>query len=781
VNSAQFSPDGKRILTVSMEQAARLWDAQSGELLDKFSMGQGALNWAQFSPDGEQVVIASGGLGARGWQMQSGQPISESLRHQDSVISAQFSPEGQRIVTASRDQTARVWNAQSGQPITEPLKHEDVVLSAQFSPDGKRVVTASGINARVWDAQSGRPSTKPLEHQGLVHSAQFSPDGQRIVTASSDQTARVWDSQSGQSITQPLKHQDAVLFAQFSPDGKRVVTASRDQTARVWDTQSSQATTEPLKHHGYVCYAQFSPDGKRVVTASWDQTARVWDAQSAQPITEPLEHEGIVLSAQFSPDGKRVVTASGVAARVWDAQSGQPITTPLKHHGFVRSAQFSPDGKWVVTASYDKTAQVWDAQSGQPIMEPLEHKDIVLFAQFSPDGKRVVTASGDDTARVWDLAPAPEKYPDWLISMAETISSQRLNKQNVLEDLGVQNGVESLNRLREQLGRQPGDDDWVRWGRWFLADPSTRTISPFSTMTVVQYIENRIKEQTDSSLSEAESLAAGNDDLLRRISEARVILGRIHHIAALEEQASALSDQGKLEQAQIKYDEALALAPSSPGIYLARGESSARWARWNEARADFSKAIELDPDNHEAYHFLAPALVQSADLQAYDRCRAQILARFGGTNDPAVCERMAKDCLILSCSESELATAGKLAQTAVSEGRGYGYFPYFEFANGLAEYRTGNFASAVDWMRKVLTTSYPVRDAQANLVLAMSQQSLNRPDDARAALAAASAIINSQMPKLDRGDLGVQWNDWIIAHALWREAKAMIGPPPAKP
>jgi len=35
-------------------------------------------------------------------------------------------------------------------------------------------------------------------------------------------------------------------------------------------------------------------------------------------------------------------------------------------------------------------------------------------------------------------------------------------------------------------------------------------------------------------------------------------------------------------------------------------------------------------------------------------------------------------------------------------------------------------------MRNVLTSSSPVRDAQANLVMAMSQQRLNRPDVARA-------------------------------------------------
>ena len=74
------------------------------------------------------------------------------------------------------------------------------------------------------------------------------------------------------------------------------------------------------------------------------------------------------------------------------------------------------------------------------------------------------------------------------------------------------------------MSHESADDDWVVWGRWFLADPSTRTISPFSKITVPQYIQNRIKENTAESLGEAEQLAYGNTNLLARISEARKAL-----------------------------------------------------------------------------------------------------------------------------------------------------------------------------------------------------------------------------------------------------------------
>jgi WD40 repeat protein len=301
------------------------------------------------------------------------------------------------------------------------------------------------------------------------------------------------------------------------------VTASWDTTARVWDAQTGQPLTEPIKHGSIVRSAQFSPDGKRIVTGSEDGTIRVWDAQTGQLLTGPLKHPSNVSSAQFSPDGKWLVTASWDAARVWDAQTGQPVTDLLKHNWFVSSAQFSPDGRRVVTASQDDTARVWDAQTGQPLTEPLKHISNLSSVQFSPDGNRVVTASGD-TARVWDIAPAPATFPAWLLELATAICGEVLSARGVLE---YTNQIQALNQLRQTLRDQSGSDDWLVLSRWLLADGSTRTISPFSKITIPEWIEGRLGENTTNSLAEAEQVAIGTGDagLLDRIARAREKLG----------------------------------------------------------------------------------------------------------------------------------------------------------------------------------------------------------------------------------------------------------------
>ena len=325
VVSAAFSPDGKRIVTSSLDKTARLWDAETGKPIGEPLTGHAdGLSRAAFSPDGKRIVTASDDKTARLWDAETGKIIGEPLTHSESVRSAAFSPDGKRIVTASWDKTARLWDAETGKPIGEPLaRHAAPVLSAAFSPDGKRIVTASfDKTARQWNVETGEPTGEPLTgHAEAVSSAAFSPDGKRIVTASMDYTARLWDAETGKPIGEPLAgHWDIVISAAYSPDGKRIVTASRDHTARLWDAETGKPIGEPLRHATSVTRAAFSPDGKRIVTASRDGTARLWDAETGKPISEPFTgHTNEVLSAAFSPDGKRIVTASrDGTARLWD-------------------------------------------------------------------------------------------------------------------------------------------------------------------------------------------------------------------------------------------------------------------------------------------------------------------------------------------------------------------------------------------------------------------------------------------------------------------------------
>ena len=411
VSTAQFSPNGQRIVTASLDSTAHVWDVATGKELFTLVGHGDDVGSAFFSPDGQRIVTASLDGTARIWDAASGEELFASRGHEDGVASARFSPDGQRIVTASKDRTARIWDAASGKELFALRGHEDGVASAHFSSDGQRVVTASpDKTARIWDA-GGKELFVLRGHEDGVTSAHFSPDGQRVVTASPDKTARVWDAASGKELFALRGHEDGVTSAHFSPDSQSVVTASRDKAARVWDVTSGKELFALTGHEDLVTSARFSPDGRKIVTASWDRTARVWDSMSRRELLTLRGHEDATSFAQFSPDGEMILTVSGdMTARIWDVTSGGDLLTLRGHEGAASFAQFSPDGETILTASGDKTARIWDVTSGRELFTLGGHEGEVYSAQFSPDGEKIFTASGDKTARIWDATSGKELF-----------------------------------------------------------------------------------------------------------------------------------------------------------------------------------------------------------------------------------------------------------------------------------------------------------------------------------------------------------------------------------
>jgi WD40 repeat protein/serine/threonine protein kinase len=774
VTTADIDSEGNRAVTGSRDYTARLWDLQTARPLGEPIRHNNGVAWVELSSDHQRVLVASKDSTAYLWDIRKALPLVISMKHgvgqsdldfdpdgngvkrMNAFLLApgftQFSPDGTRVATASAENTARIWDADTGELLAETAKHTDAVTEVEFSGDGRKIVTASrDKTARVWDTQTGAPVLSPLVHDGWVLCARFSPDGKRIVTASQDGTAHIWNAENGQPLSGPLRHGAGVLSAEFSSDGLRVLTASWDATARVWDAQTGQQTTEPLKHSSWVWCAKFNANGTRIVTTSEDQTARIWDANTGKPVTEPLKHGAAVYMADFSPDGSQIVTASAAAeARLWDARTGNLLTEPLRHADTLYCARFSPDGKWIVTASWDGTARLWDSAKGQLLSESLRHSGPVWTARFSPSGQRLVIASADGIARIWDIAPSHGRHPDWLPRLAEAVSGRTLNPNGVLETISS-NRAEALDRIRKELAEQHDKDEWCNWGQWLLGDRSTRTVSPFSSITIADYIEKKVKVNTPDSITELEQFAYGDPQLAKQISQARETL---QPAFAPAKQAEAL---------------------------MSKGNAQARAAQWLNAIATFSSLAELQPDNYESYHSLAALLVQSGDVEIYHRQCTQLLARFSNTQDPVTAERLVKDCLILPFP-GDISVLASLADAAVRSGTNHTYFIYFQFAKGLAEYRQDHFAGAAQWMGTVLAGGgAPTRQAEAQFVLAMAQYRLNRPDRARAALSAGVGIVEKSLPKLESGDIGQGWIDWIIARALMREAKSIIqGPLNAK-
>jgi hypothetical protein len=188
---------------------------------------------------------------------------------------------------------------------------------------------------------------------------------------------------------------------------------------------------------------------------------------------------------------------------------------------------------------------------------------------------------------------------------------------------------------------------------------------------------------------------------------------------------------------------------------------------------DLSQLQTLKPE-YPAFA-LGPLLVETGNAAGYAAFRARLSARFGWSEDPPTAAEVAMG-LVLQPAEARLATASELAETAVTGGTNHACLSNSQLVKALTEYRRGRFASAGDWARKSLSgsgTNYTTAVA-ARAVLAMSQHQLKQTDEARKGLAQAAETFQTKLPKLESGDLGENWPEWLIARILLREARSVM-------
>lgn len=383
VRSLSFSSDGRLVLTSADDNTARLWDADSGDLLNVFAHND--------DDRGE-------------------------------VYTAVFSPDGQHVLTASEDGTAKLW------PIDGPfqklplaggqfagIKHfegtqtwlKNGFTTATFSPDGQRFVTGSAYgHSRLWDTNSSREThvlTPPIrQSQGVfttgnpVIAVAFSPDGQRVLTASHRGDVRLW-SLAGDSLG-ILPHGRKVFLAKFSPDGHRILTTTYG-TALLW--QNDGETVDTLKHH-QIYAAVFSPDGRQLITTSFaSEQSILWDVATGDTLFPVHLEAGREGSDAFSPDGRQLITSSeNDSLIIWNTANGK-IIGAFAHEDGIVAARFSPDGEQVLIACDNDTTFLWSPKDG--VQQTFIHKDEVKAATFSPDGQFILTASADGFANLWSL------------------------------------------------------------------------------------------------------------------------------------------------------------------------------------------------------------------------------------------------------------------------------------------------------------------------------------------------------------------------------------------
>jgi WD40 repeat protein len=320
VTVLNFSPDGRTLITGSIDQTVRLWNADTGEELLSAKVG-GTV--AAFSRDCKVAAAilerpyscTQGSDTVCLYDVFTGDEL-HTLKHNQLVRGVAYSPDGTTLAVAEWSSPGMIylWATATGKEIRRFGGGPAIgtigapaftMLPVAYSPDGRILACGcSDCTVRLWEVATGRLRCElgqwhnsRRETSTLVSGVTclaFSADGNTLtasVISPGNHGVYFWDVASGRRLPHELHWPPPavrgwdrwVSALAFSPDGKRLAAARLgDRTIHLWDITAGIERQCLVGHRGEIFTLAFSSDGKVLASGSLDGTALIWDGNGTR-------------------------------------------------------------------------------------------------------------------------------------------------------------------------------------------------------------------------------------------------------------------------------------------------------------------------------------------------------------------------------------------------------------------------------------------------------------------------------------------------------------------
>ena len=424
--SIACSPVGDLIASASRDLTIKIWEEETGQMLQSLLGHTSEIYSVTFSPTGRRIASCSMEDGLRVWDVRTGECLT-ILQH-DFICSAVFSPTGQ-IASVSTEGILKIWTPhnedyvntitieQARAPVAFLSANQVAALSAgEFAP------SSNPRNIGVWNPSNG-------EHVRTLEISQFSQserlrlavstDG--LLVSGSDSVIEIWslDGDCLQTIDM-----DEALYDHFSTtergwgflasiavasDGN-IISGHTGGCVCTWDGESGD-----LLHVLSVSMLSnilvASTKGGKVVTSGGMAVIKVWEFSGADQLS-PFDHflnaprkfaflPGMIAQLQVNrPHTVLRIRDTNTQKILHDLRVGDAVRSRPEDFNFYLAISSSLGGLLALAATL-RQIEIWDPKLGKKLMS-LEAQDTVHTVDFSPDESTLLAGLSDGWIQIWN-------------------------------------------------------------------------------------------------------------------------------------------------------------------------------------------------------------------------------------------------------------------------------------------------------------------------------------------------------------------------------------------
>ena len=144
-------------------------------------------------PDSKTIATGCDDGIVRLWNAETGELIDQPIQHRGRVTAIAVSSDGAFFTSASEyGRTVQIWDCADWTPLAYAVLPKSFVQEMSFAPNNRILSTASGGEVTFWDIDSGLPCGLPIRHAKLATCLRFSKDGQWMASGGFDQSVELW-------------------------------------------------------------------------------------------------------------------------------------------------------------------------------------------------------------------------------------------------------------------------------------------------------------------------------------------------------------------------------------------------------------------------------------------------------------------------------------------------------------------------------------------------------------------------------------------------------------